>query len=59
MQKRDTPYLERPNVPLLNALEVDISKIASPALSRIVEEVRNEQPSTTRAFDRMHNRHNR
>ncbi len=40
-------------------LDVDISQIESSVLSRLVEEVRNNEPSTVRAFDRVHNRHNR
>jgi len=43
----------------LSAMEVDLTKVTSPALSRIIEEVRNGDASTTRAFDRVHNRHNR
>ena len=39
--------------------EIDVSQISSPALARLVEEVRNESPSTNRAYDRVHNRHNR
>lgn len=39
--------------------DVDIAQIESSVLSRLVEEVRNNQPSTIRAFDRIHNRHNR
>jgi len=40
-------------------LDVDITKVESSVLSRLVEEVRNNEPSTIRAFDRVHNRHNR
>jgi hypothetical protein len=40
-------------------LDVDITKIESSVLSRLVEEVKNNEPSTVRAFDRVHNRHNR
>jgi len=47
--------LKKPSV----NLDVDISKIKSPVLMRLVEEVRNNQSSTIRAFDRVHNRHNR
>jgi len=43
----------------LSAMDVDLTKVTSPALSRIIEEVRNGDTSTTRAFDRVHNRHNR
>ena len=44
---------------ILNSTDIDLAKIASPTLLRIIEEVRNEEDSTTRAFDRVHNRHNR
>ena len=40
-------------------LEVDTSKISSAVLARLIEEVRNEKPSTTHIYDRVHNRHNR
>ena len=40
-------------------LEVDTSKLPSAVLARLIEEVRNEETSTTRAYDRVHNRHNR
>jgi hypothetical protein len=40
-------------------MDIDLSKVSSLALSRIIEEVRNGDSSTTRAFDRVHNRHNR
>lgn len=40
-------------------LDVDLSKIKSPVLLRLVEEVTNNQSSTIMAFDRVHNRHNR
>lgn len=40
-------------------LDVDISKIKSPVLLRLVEEVRNQTPDTVRCFDRVHTRHNR
>ena len=40
-------------------LEVNTSKLSSVALVRLIEEVRNEQPSTMHTYDRVHNRHNR
>ena len=40
-------------------LDVDITQVESSVLSRLVEEVRNNEPSTVRAFDGVHNRHNR
>jgi hypothetical protein len=43
----------------LQQTNLDIIEIESPVLARLVEEVRNDEPSTVRAFDRIHNRHNR
>ena len=40
-------------------LEVDTSKLSSPALARLIEEVRNEEASPTRAYSRMHHKHNK
>lgn len=40
-------------------LEIDVSKLPSPALARLIEEVRNEEPSGIDAYSRFHNRHNR
>lgn len=48
---------ESPVVPDL--LEIDTSKISSPVLARLIEEVRNEDTSTVSAYNRTHNRHNR
>lgn len=39
--------------------DIDVTKIKSTVLLRLIEEVRNDEPSTIRAFDRIHNRHNR
>jgi hypothetical protein len=39
--------------------EVDVSKIPSPVLARLIEEVRNEEKLTISAYNRYHNRHNR
>ena len=44
---------------LPSPIDVELSKVSSPALARIIEEVRNEDASTSRAYDRVHNRHNR
>jgi len=48
---------EPPSIPDLP--EVDISKISSAVLARLIEEVRAEKSSTPRVYDRVHNRHNR
>ena len=56
-EKDQTEVIESPSIPDL--LEVDMSKISSAALARLVEEVRNEKLPTTPVYDRTHNRHNR
>ena len=40
-------------------LEIDVSKISSPALARLIEEVRNDEPPSTGAYHRTYHRHNR
>lgn len=39
--------------------EIDISKIPSTVLARLIEEVRNEELLNTSVYNRTHNRHNR
>ena len=40
--------------------EIDITKLPSPVLARLIEEVRNEEEgSVPTAYSRFHNRHNR
>lgn len=39
--------------------EIDVSKLPSPVLARLIEEVRNEEKLATNAYNRYHNRHNR
>ena len=39
--------------------EIDTSKLSSPVLARLIEEVRNEEASVPNAYSRYHNRHNR
>ena len=39
--------------------ELEVSKISSPVLARLIEEVRNEEELSAHAYNRMHNRHNR
>ena len=42
-----------------------VKRVATPAavdgatLARLIDEVRNEDPSVARSYDRSHNRHNR
>ena len=42
-----------------SVIDVDLKDVSSVALARIIEEVRNDDVSTSRVFDRVHNRHNR
>lgn len=39
--------------------EIDLSKIDSPVLRQLIEEVRNESREPLQCYNRMHNRHNR
>lgn len=50
---------ESPQEVSVDLLEIDVSKLPSPALARLIEEVRNEEPSGIDAYSRFHNRHNR
>ncbi len=38
---------------------LDAEETVSPVLARLIEEVRNEGTRDQRAYDRVHNRHNR
>ena len=40
-------------------LEIDVSEISSPALARLVEEVRNDETAKFGAYNRSYHRHNR
>ncbi len=40
-------------------LELDVDEIDSPALARLIEEIRKDEPATTRAYHRTYHRHNR
>lgn len=50
---------EAPRDVSADLLEIDVSKLPSPVLARLIEEVRNEEPSGIDAYSRFHNRHNR
>lgn len=39
--------------------EIEVNKISSSVLARLIEEVRNEEVQSINAYNRMHNRHNR
>ena len=42
-----------------DAFKMDVKKLSSAVLARIVDEVKNDDASTSMAYDRSHNRHNR
>ena len=50
---------EEPQATALDLLEIDITKLPSPVLARLIEEVRNDEASPIDAYSRYHNRHNR
>lgn len=50
---------EAPQLAVTDLREVDVSKLSSPVLARLIEEVRNEEASVPNAYSRFHNRHNR
>lgn len=50
---------EEPQTTTLDLLEIDITKLPSPVLARLIEEVRNDEVAVPDAYSRYHNRHNR
>jgi hypothetical protein len=57
-EKREPETTEAPTVSEL--AEIDIGKISSPVLARLIEEIRNEEsPTAAHTYNRTHNRHNR
>ena len=50
---------EAPQQAAIDLREIDVSKLPSPVLARLIEEVRNEEASVPNAYSRFHNRHNR
>ena len=51
-QSNSTPTEHKPKA-------LDAEETVSPVLTRLIEEVRNESTEGPRAYDRVHNRHNR
>jgi hypothetical protein len=51
--------VEEPQKPTDELREMEVSRISSPTLARLIEEVRNEEPSSVHVYNRTHNRHNR
>ena len=41
------------------SLEVDVGSLSSVTLERLLDEVRNDEPTAAHSYDRTHNRHNR
>lgn len=54
-----SPLLRIESDPPKKPSELDVSKIPSPVLAQLIEEVRNEESGTAHAYNRFHNRHNR
>ena len=50
---------EATQLAITDLLEIDVNKLPSPVLARLIEEVRNDEVSATDAYSRFHNRHNR
>jgi hypothetical protein len=42
-----------------NVQQINVDKVSSPVLARLIEEVRNKENSTPSMYNRFHNRHNR
>jgi hypothetical protein len=42
-----------------DTFKLDVKNLASVVLSRLVEEVKNDEVHPSMAYDRVHNRHNR
>lgn len=60
MAELDTLELDEvQELPTEKLLEIDLSKIPSPVLARLIEEVRNQETAPIDAYSRFHNRHNR
>jgi len=45
---------EEPETPAAKLHKIDVSKIPSPVLARLIEEVRNEETSPIDAYSRFH-----
>lgn len=59
MLEQHSSELEQRQEKVVTALDIDLKTVDSVALARLIEEVRNEEAATSRAYDRSHNRHNR
>ena len=59
LSEMNQPQTVEPRIPASKLQELNVEKISSPALARLIEEVRNEEELTAHAYNRTHNRHNR
>ncbi len=59
MNQANPPRADKPQDPANKLKELEVSKISSPTLARLIEEVRNEETRSAHMYNRMHNRHNR
>ncbi len=59
MEDNTVQTAEAPRHVSTDLREIDVSQLPSPVLARLIEEVRNEEPSGIDAYSRFHNRHNR
>lgn len=57
-QSNQQLYLDTPNRDE-ELLQINIDTLDSPVISRLIEEIRNDNESTVYSYDRVHNRHNR
>lgn len=48
-----------PPAPPIDVMEMDLSKVESPVLRRLIDEVRNGTADNPCPYSRFHNRHNR
>ncbi len=59
MKEINPSYVEVQPEPVSKINEIDINITSSSVLTRLIEEVRNEEVFSINAYNRMHNRHNR
>jgi hypothetical protein len=59
MKEINPSNIEIKDEPIKKHDEIDMNKISSSVLVRLIEEVRNEEVYSINAYNRMHNRHNR
>jgi hypothetical protein len=59
LKESNSNIIETRCEPIDKVSKIDLNEISSPVLSRLIEEVRNEEIRSINAYNRMHNRHNR